>query len=507
MNQETLPSEKQATNVDATSLEQEPTLREQMSALEEQLKGFISTPEAEALLELATKIRREAATVLGQGLVHERALKVNPLRDQSERVGRMQIEMVLEMSGNGLAKGFELPPAMLKILMEAAGDSKNHAYDRAGGLLIAKEAIARLARRQDCPTSIDNVFITSGAVDAYDLLLSVLNPLLHQRVALPNICHPSISGLTEKHELADPITYSIDPLSGKPDLETLEKILEENQGNIAALYINHPANPSGLVYDEDTLRGIVHLAKKYGVFIISDEIYGELVLDTTVPFISMAKIAGEEKVPSIILNGLSKMALMGGDRIGWMIFYGFDKNSELKDYQTAIFRLLQDKICPPVPPQFVIPHLLTEEFREWLKRDVVTPLQEHYEDIQSLLAPAIEAGLIQLSPLGGGMYSNMVLNLERLNLETLALPEDLPDSVRGVIEESLDGARHPDERLVWHLVARGAGFLPLSGFATPDKTGKLPIPQGLRGTLLECDNSKREKAYESLVKALLDCAV
>ena len=58
------------------------------------------------------------------------------------------------------------------------------------------------------------------------------------------------------------------------DLEGLERIFAEEQPKIMVLC--NPHNPVGICWKADTLREVAHLAKKYGVIVVSDEIHGDL---------------------------------------------------------------------------------------------------------------------------------------------------------------------------------------------------------------------------------------
>ncbi len=80
-----------------------------------------------------------------------------------------------------------------------------------------------------------------------------------------------------------------------------------------AIVINHPNNPTGVVYSREELQMVAELADKYGFHLISDEIYEEFIYGQE-PFTSMGTIAED----AIILNGFSKRAGMTGWRLGFV---------------------------------------------------------------------------------------------------------------------------------------------------------------------------------------------
>ena len=84
-----------------------------------------------------------------------------------------------------------------------------------------------------------------------------------------------------------------------------------------ALIINSPSNPCGSVYTLDELKAIAEVcARKHQIFIVSDEIYDELVYEG-VPA-SPAQADAETKALTIVVNGMSKAYAMTGWRIGYI---------------------------------------------------------------------------------------------------------------------------------------------------------------------------------------------
>ncbi len=83
-----------------------------------------------------------------------------------------------------------------------------------------------------------------------------------------------------------------------------------------AIIVNNPSNPCGCIYSEKTLREIAAIAKEYDFFIVSDEIYGELVYDGH-KHNSIAHDGGDAYERTVVVNGLSKSYAMTGWRIGY----------------------------------------------------------------------------------------------------------------------------------------------------------------------------------------------
>ena len=108
-----------------------------------------------------------------------------------------------------------------------------------------------------------------------------------------------------------------------PDTTTFEPNLEAFENSITpktkAVLINNPNNPSGIIYSEETLKGISKILEKkekeYGttIFVISDEPYKEIIYDNhkLTNMLSIFKNA-------IIVNSFSKSLGLAGERIGYI---------------------------------------------------------------------------------------------------------------------------------------------------------------------------------------------
>jgi hypothetical protein len=92
---------------------------------------------------------------------------------------------------------------------------------------------------------------------------------------------------------------------------------------IRGILINNPSNPTGAVYSREHLCGIVELAERYRIPIISDEIYGDLTFGNRV-FHPMADIAASMgyEVPIITASGLGKQCECFCDLFRLLLFTG-----------------------------------------------------------------------------------------------------------------------------------------------------------------------------------------
>lgn len=103
----------------------------------------------------------------------------------------------------------------------------------------------------------------------------------------------------------------------EPRLEDIERAITPRT---RAIVVNSPNNPSGAVYGEALIAGLVALCEARDLFLIADDIYHRLVFagrHTASPFAFAKKERAESRI--ILINGISKLYGMTGFRIGWTV--------------------------------------------------------------------------------------------------------------------------------------------------------------------------------------------
>ncbi len=97
------------------------------------------------------------------------------------------------------------------------------------------------------------------------------------------------------------------------DLSTLKNLITERT---KAIILNSPCNPTGSMYDRETLEVIASLAIQHNLLVISDEIYEKMVYDDH-HHCSIATVHPDMVHQTVIVNGVSKTYSMTGWRIGY----------------------------------------------------------------------------------------------------------------------------------------------------------------------------------------------
>ncbi len=190
-------------------------------------------------------------------------------------------------------------------------------YTPASGTPELKEAIAEWTERKTgVKFSSKNVVVSPGAkFSIYASLAAILNPGEKVLIISPYwVSYPAMVQILG----GEPHTVKTSPENSfMPDLEELKTLIKDPRTK--AIILNSPSNPAGVVYPKEFLKELFEECVKNEVFIISDEIYGEIVYqDYSYPSSLADEIDGLKEF-LIVINGVSKTFSMTGWRIGWLI--------------------------------------------------------------------------------------------------------------------------------------------------------------------------------------------
>ncbi len=98
---------------------------------------------------------------------------------------------------------------------------------------------------------------------------------------------------------------------------TAQELREAITPKTKCMILNNPSNPTGMMYSRKELEEIARVCVEEDVYVISDEIYCDLVYDGE-KFVSLAAIGPEIKERTLLVNGVSKSYAMTGWRIGYV---------------------------------------------------------------------------------------------------------------------------------------------------------------------------------------------
>lgn len=116
-----------------------------------------------------------------------------------------------------------------------------------------------------------------------------------------------------------------------PNREMIEKVVAKKT---RAIFICNPNNPTGTVYTKEEMDMLVGIAKKYNLYLISDEVYREFIYDGR-KHISLLDYATEIPHQIIILDSMSKRTSLCGARIGMFVSLNKEIMSGVLHYAMA----------------------------------------------------------------------------------------------------------------------------------------------------------------------------
>ena len=263
--------------------------------------------------------------------------KARQMEDEGHKIIKLNI-------GNIAAFGLEPPDEivqdMIRNVPHAAG------YTDSKGLFAPRKAVVHYSQeKQVAGVTVEDVYLGNGASE---LIAISKNALLDSgdEVLIPSPDYPlytavvSLSGGT-------PVHYRCDEGSGwLPDLDDIRKKVT---ANTKAIVVINPNNPTGALYPDELLQGIVEIARQHQLIVFADEIYDKTLYDGN-SHSSIASLADD--VLFVTFNGLSKNYRSCGYRAGWMVVSGAKRHA--KDYIEGLNMLASMRLCANTPGQLAI---------------------------------------------------------------------------------------------------------------------------------------------------------
>ena len=260
---------------------------------------------------------------------------------QMEEEGQKIIKLNI---GNMAPFGFDPPDEvvqdMIRNLPESAG------YSDSKGLFAARKAVMHYTQQQGIAgVTLDDIYLGNGASE---LIVMATNALLNDgdELLLPAPDYPLWTAATS---LAGgvPLHYLCDEAHGwMPDLADMRaKITPRTRG----IVVINPNNPTGALYSNELLLGIVQLAREHDLVLLVDEVYDKVLYDGAA-HTAMGSLSSD--VLTLTFNSLSKAYRSCGFRAGWMVVSG-DK-AQARDYIEGLNMLANLKLGSNVPGQWAI---------------------------------------------------------------------------------------------------------------------------------------------------------
>jgi aspartate aminotransferase len=195
----------------------------------------------------------------------------------------------------------------------SSGDVK---YTPPDGLPSLKKAIIHYTEENyDRIVYPENILVSAGAKQSiFNILYSIINP--NDEVIL---LAPYWVSYPEMVKMVYGIPVIVTPEDGRFH-PRFEDVVESVTRNTKAIIVNSPNNPSGEVFREDFIAGLVEFCERKNIYLISDDIYHKLIFDG-VRWNPAYRYTNRdiEETMIIAVNGVSKLYGMTGFRIGWVV--------------------------------------------------------------------------------------------------------------------------------------------------------------------------------------------
>ncbi len=212
-------------------------------------------------------------------------------------------------------------------------------YTSNWGLTELRKEIGKYLTKFDLHyDSNKEILVTIGVSEAIDAVLrAILNPGDEVVVAEP--CYVSYQPLVE---LCDTKLVRLDtaPTGFVATAASIERMITPKT---KAIMLCSPSNPTGRMIPADELAKIAEVAKKHKIWVLSDEVYCELVYDGR-KHVSIGSFPGMKDY-TVVLNGFSKAFAMTGWRIGYLACPA--------ELMAQVHKLHQySTICAPIMSQY-----------------------------------------------------------------------------------------------------------------------------------------------------------
>jgi aminotransferase len=206
---------------------------------------------------------------------------------------------------------FATPWRVREACIDSLERGHTHYTSNYGTLELRKAISAYLYKREGLEYNPENqLLITVGVSEGMDLVMrAILNP--GDEVIIPEPCFVAYKPCVT---FAGGVPIVIPTYMDTGFTVTPEQVEAAVTERTKAIFVSYPSNPTGAVASRDTLQRIVDIARKYDLFVITDEIYDRLTYEGEHTCVAALDGAYER---TIFLNGFSKAHAMTGWRIGY----------------------------------------------------------------------------------------------------------------------------------------------------------------------------------------------
>ena len=307
----------------------------------------------------------------------------------TDSVIRRMTRISLQHGAINLSQGFpdfDPPKEITDRLSEVAKEGP-HQYALTWGAQNFREALA--AKQEHFSGMKINpdteIVVTCGSTEAMmAAMMSVCNP--GEKVVIFSPFYENYGADTILSG-AEPIYVPLKPPAFHFDADELEAAMK--QEGVKALILCNPSNPCGKVFTRQELMVIADLAKKYDIYVITDEVYEHILYEPN-KHTYMASLPGMRE-RTIMCNSLSKTYSITGWRLGYVI-----ASPEIIDRVKKVHDFLTVGAAAPLMEACVVGLKFGDEYYQ--------ELQAHYTHMKNLFVGGLRDIGLQFTEPQGAYY-------------------------------------------------------------------------------------------------------
>jgi len=255
----------------------------------------------------------------------------------------------------------------------------------ARGSATARAAVAGYYRERGTPVDPGRIVLTASTSESYAHVFRLLaDP--GGTFLVPSPSYPLFEPLAALEGVAlRPYRLAYDG-DWHLDLDSLERAFGPDVRGVIVVQPNHP---TGSCLDEAERSALAGLCERHGAAVVADEVFGDFARSGRPA--PLPGFTGEERVPTFVLSGLSKVCGMPQMKLGWMVVGGPEpaRTEALRGLEWIADLFLS--VATPV--QVALPHLLGARHAfQWRVRERVAA---NLARLERLVAARPELGVLR----------------------------------------------------------------------------------------------------------------
>ena len=246
-------------------------------------------------------------------------MKLRPAADRALTMPRSAIREIMALAAgrDGVIHleigepDFSTPDHIISGAFDAAREGFTKYTPNPGFPALRGKIADHVSKRYHTSVTAERVVVTVGAVGGlYAALMAVTDA--GDEVLVPDPGWPNYESIVHLAG-ATAVRFELEAQSGfLPDANTIAPLITRQT---KAIMINSPGNPTGTVMSTEAMQSITDLAKQHGLYVISDEVYEDIVFDGD--HVSALQFDLDDRL--FLISGASKTYAMTGWRLGYVI--------------------------------------------------------------------------------------------------------------------------------------------------------------------------------------------